>query len=346
MRRFDALVGTGGIGTGIVLELDGDATLGREESRAARQLDRRDYAKLHIIGHYVQRLLGPRFGVYPIGCVGADAAGTALRRQLADEGLDLRFVRSSAARPTLFAVSFVYPDGEGGNITSLAASATVGVEDVTASVPVLQQFGRRGIALAVPEVPLTARIALLDAATQHGLLRAASLSSGEIRDGALAAFLPRTDLLAINQDEAAAVLGRDAGDPRATALAAITELRDRAPDLQIVVTAGRHGGWSADAHDVGHAPALPVRPVSTAGAGDAHLAGLLVALTAGVDLHEANRFATVVSALKVRSPHTINDEITAAAVLDAAHEWAVPVPPALTELLREVSPLPTPTGVE
>ncbi len=61
--RYRALIGTGGIGAGAFFALDGNHTLGREESRSGRYLDRRDYCKLHIIAHYVQVLLGEDFGV-------------------------------------------------------------------------------------------------------------------------------------------------------------------------------------------------------------------------------------------------------------------------------------------
>jgi hypothetical protein len=47
--RFHTLIGTGGIGTGSFFQLRGDHTLGREESRGGRFLDRRDYCKLHIV---------------------------------------------------------------------------------------------------------------------------------------------------------------------------------------------------------------------------------------------------------------------------------------------------------
>ena len=52
----------GGIGSGMFFRLNGDATLGREESRSGYFLDRNDYCKLHIITHYVKALLGPDFG--------------------------------------------------------------------------------------------------------------------------------------------------------------------------------------------------------------------------------------------------------------------------------------------
>ena len=37
------MIGVGGIGTGTLIELDGDETLGRTESRMGRLLDARDY---------------------------------------------------------------------------------------------------------------------------------------------------------------------------------------------------------------------------------------------------------------------------------------------------------------
>ena len=48
---FHTLIGVGGIGTGCVFSLDGNQTLGRNESRAAYLLDVRDYCKLHSIIH-------------------------------------------------------------------------------------------------------------------------------------------------------------------------------------------------------------------------------------------------------------------------------------------------------
>ncbi|HKT69754.1 MAG TPA: hypothetical protein VJP83_09970, partial [Terriglobales bacterium] len=72
-HSYRRLIGIGGIGSGIFFALDGNHTLGREESRFGRLLDIRDYCKLHIISHYVARLLGAgpggAFRVIPIGKV-------------------------------------------------------------------------------------------------------------------------------------------------------------------------------------------------------------------------------------------------------------------------------------
>ena len=76
--RYRAMIGTGGIGMGSFFALKGNHTLGREESRSGRFIERRDYCKLHIISHYVKTLLGDGFATLPIGMVGDDEAGNRL----------------------------------------------------------------------------------------------------------------------------------------------------------------------------------------------------------------------------------------------------------------------------
>ena len=85
--RFKAMIGVGGIGSGSFFLLNGDHTLGREESRSGRFLDKRDYCKLHIISHYVKALLGKDFAVIPVGRVGNDDIGTTLLAEVGDRPL-------------------------------------------------------------------------------------------------------------------------------------------------------------------------------------------------------------------------------------------------------------------
>ena len=56
--QYQGLIGVGGIGSGCFFALEGNHTMGRNESRPGRSLDVRDYCKLHIITHYVAKLLG------------------------------------------------------------------------------------------------------------------------------------------------------------------------------------------------------------------------------------------------------------------------------------------------
>ncbi len=319
-QNYDVVVATGGLGSGIFLALEGNTTLGREESRAAELLDQRDYCKLHIVCHYVARLLGPDFPVVPIGKVGDDDAGAAVRAELANVGIVTDHVTGSAL-PTLFSVCFLYPDGDGGNLTtSRSASSDVSPADVQRARPVLERYRDRGVAIALPEVPLAARADLLRLGREYGFLTVAGVVTGELAEAKDSGMLGDVDVLAVNGDEARALVGDSApgSSPADDVGAAVSELTRLDPRLSVVVTAGSGGSWTWDGHTLEHAPALPVDVVNTAGAGDAHLAAVVVGLVRGLDLATANSYAAVVSGLAVTSRHTINPGIDAASVAEAA----------------------------
>ena len=315
--RYDALIGTGGIGSGSFFLLEGDHSLGREESRSGRFLDRRDYCKLHIVCHYVKALLGGRAEVMPIGRVGGDPAGRELLREMGEAGLDLRYVAALPDRPTLFSFCFLYPDGAGGNLTT-ADSASAAVEEaaVQAAAPDFAARRGRGIAVAEPEVPLAARRRLLELAGEHGFLRAASFTRGEMPAVRAEGLLRHVDLLGVNLEEALAAAGiprplpADASGRGELAGAAIDALASGHPAMRISITAGAAGSWSWDGAALHHCPALPVRVASTGGAGDAHFAGILSGLAAGLPLPSAQELGTLLAAASVTSPHTIHKGIT------------------------------------
>ena len=78
------------------------------------------------------------------------------------------------------------------------------------------------------------------------------------------------------------------------------------PHLQLTVTAGGRGSWSWDGQTVAFQPSVEAEVISTAGAGDAFLAGVISGLTAGLALHEAQQLGTLTGSLSVTSPHTIH----------------------------------------
>ena len=309
------MVGTGGIGAGSFFLLTGNDSLGREESRGGRFLDRRDYCKLHIVSHYVKVLLGDGFPVFPIGKVGGDDAGRRLCAEMEAVGLDLRFVETVADVDTLFSFCFLYPDGTGGNLTTEdSASARVDAAAIAAAEGLMHDLGPAGIALAVPEVPLGARRVLLDLAGRHGLYRAASFTRAEMGEARKTGLLDTVDLLGVNLEEAAAAAGLDrAGGTEADLPAAVERVVGvfswEHPKLALSITAGSRGSWSWDGSCLAHEPALAVRIEGTAGAGDAHLAGLLAGLAAGLTLAEAGQLAGIVAAASVTSPHAIHPDL-------------------------------------
>ncbi len=334
--RFEALVGVGGIGTGQFFALDGDQTLGREESRSGRLLDRHDYCKLHIIAHYVKRLLGDAAAVYPIGCVGRDPDGERLLAEMTAAGLDVRWVRALTGVPTLSSFCFLYPDGSGGNLTGRdSASDQVDVALVGQAEPYLKSYGPRAIVLAVPEVPLPVRRHLLQLGTAQHCFRAAAFTQGELSTREGQALIAHVDLLALNRGEASVfAFGEERAVDRTTLFDAARERWSAVQPKGILsVTCGSEGSWLWDGETALFTPAVPVEVVGSAGAGDAHLAGLLSGLAAGLTPLEAQGLAGWVAALAVTSPHTIHPNLDGAALRAFAEREERSLPDPWAEIL-------------
>ncbi len=336
-HRYRAMLGVGGIGTGVFFALAGNHTLGREESRGGRFLDRRDYCKLHIIAHYIQTLLGPGFATLPIGRVGDDDAGRRLVAEMKAAGMDVRYVALCPGEQTLASFCLVYPDGSGGNLTTDdSACDKVDAATVSQAEPEFARFAGRGIALAAPEVPLAARRKVLELGTAHRFLRAASFVSAEMKPAAASGLLGEIDLLGINLDEAAAVCEASAAgvEPVEVVEAAVDRLRGLNPAMLVSITAGQRGSWSWDGVFLAHVPAWPVEVVSTAGAGDAHLAGIIAGLAAGLTMAQAHELGALVAALSVTSPHTIAPEVGRESLRALADRLPTPLSEAVRDLLE------------
>lgn len=335
--RFRRLIGTGGIGSGRFFRLEGNRTLGREESRAGWFLDRRDYCKLHIIAHYVQVLAGDGLRVAPIGRVGRDADGDRLLEVMRGTGMDLRFVGRDARHPTLSCICLLYPDGSGGNLTvNDSASAQVDVADIHAAERELAADGAGCLVLAVPEVPLSARATLLRLGKRHGAWCAASFVSGEMDAVRREGLLEAVDLLALNADEAAALADLPATLPADQLVeTAGRAMMGRYPHLTLSLTAGAAGSWTLARRVHSYQPVLDgVEVQGAAGAGDAHLAGLLTGVVAGLSFEAAHALAALVASGSVTSPHTIHPALDRACLQALATRYAPTLPGEVAALLN------------
>ena len=338
---YRQIVGVGGIGTGIFFALEGNHTLGRNESRSGELLDVKDYCKLHIVLYYVAKLLGARpagspFHVVPVGNVGDDEAGRRLLQEMTDVGMDVSHVRPIAGKPTLFSVCFQYPDGQGGNITtSNSAAAALTSTNLDNVLPDLfAGTGKRTIALAVPEVPLAVRRHFLELATRAGAFRAASFVAAEILAARESGLFSRLDLVALNETEAAELVGCELS-PEGNELfidACLEFLHSGRPELRLIVTAGKGGAYAFADGRYNYRPALSVKVVSSAGAGDALLGGVLASLACGIPLlrpgHEnlpdrpletALDMGVLLASYKCQSPHTIHPSASLEALAEFAH---------------------------
>ena len=336
--KYGTMIGVGGIGAGQFFAIHGNRTLTREESRGGRFLDRRDYCKLHIISHYVGTLLGPQFATIPIGRLGDDEVGTRLLEEMHSAGLQLHRVRVAPGEQTLYSFCFLYPDGSGGNLTTDdSASSHVDSACVLGAEEDFRRHRAAGIALAVPEVPLEARAALIRLGSDYGFLRVASFTSDEIPEVLNTDFIRELDLIALNRDEAATMCGPSPAGASTEALAkrAVAQLSKTNPRLQVSITAGGQGSWSWDGRALRHVPPVSVPVQGTAGAGDAHLAGILIGLTAGLELAEAQQFGTLLAAFSVTAPHTIHPGVDRQALRNLAAQSGVSLCSRVQDLLGD-----------
>jgi len=211
--RYKRIIGTGGLGTGMFFKLQGNHTLGRNESRLGDRLPYRVYCKQHIILHYISVFLsGESFEVFPIGRVGDDEQGRQILREMAGSGMKMHGVKIQPGASTLFSVCFIYPDSTGGNITtSSSASSMVEPSDITDFMALIDgggisAFGNEysrdrdvpTIMLATPEVPVETRIQLLKEGRKRKFFNAASVLSGEVDEFCSASGFELTDLLSVN----------------------------------------------------------------------------------------------------------------------------------------------------
>ena len=305
---FKIVVGTGGIGSGIIYRLEGRHDLGRNESRLAQRVDQQDFCKLHIILHYVAVLcrdLGLKLAIFPVGAVGNDSEGKDLLAKMRHVGMQLKYVRVMDHARTLFSVCYQFPDGSGGNLTELnSASGKVSPAMIRAAHGELRE---RSLALATPEVPFDSRLMLLRLAKRQRAFTAASFISHEMPVVRRRKLLKLVDLLSINIDEAAALAGvASRKSSRQIVAVCANYVRQVSPHTQVWITDGAHGAYGLSGDEIEYRPALKVRVANTAGAGDAALAGQIVGVLTGRPWRACFRLGHLLSAMSVTSPDTIH----------------------------------------
>lgn len=326
-RSLDYVVGTGGVGTGILFLLEGEHPLQKNESRPAFLTDFQDSCKLHIILHYVAKLVGSSIPVYPISRIGDDDAGRKVRQQMQDVGMDTRFVQTDPALKTLFSVCFQYPDGQGGNLTtSNSACAAVTPADID-SFFAWQDQDARGLVLAAPEVSAATRIHLLRRGKEHRCYTAASILASEAGYFVQGSHFADLDLLAINADEAKAILqaARIDSDRDDFAEVCVQYLYRQYPHLSSIITLGSRGAISCSQGRIERIQSGSRKPVSTAGAGDCFLGVVLAALAHEVPLQNeadlssetvctATQVARIAAEIKIQCKDTIHFGINASTI--------------------------------
>lgn len=337
--KYNHIIGTGGIGSGILFSLAGDHTLGRNESRMATLEPSRDFCKQHIIMHYIAVLLGAEpggeFQSFPIGKVGNDEIGAQLTVQMSEVGMDTKNISVCETSRTLFSICYQYPDHCGGNITSdNSASSLVSGDDIDSFFQHYQLIGKSAVMLAAPEIPVETRIKLLQKGRENGSLNIAAVSSSEVEEFIKLGGFKLTDILSVNIHEAQTIAGMKVEtETKAIVTDCIQNLIEINPEITILITDGVNGSYCYQNGKLEFTPVLKTEVVSTAGAGDAFLAGTVSGICCGLPLFKdpgtekiaetslqtAVELGTLLASLSVTSADTIHLHADAKNL----HEYAI-----------------------
>lgn len=253
-----------------------------------------------------------------LGRVGDDAFGTAIRRKLRGEGVDVRWLASDAGAPTGVMVRELRDLGPMEVIYHRAGSAAsrMTADEVHAAAAGGAFDGARWLHLTgiTPAISASAAAAV-DAAIAEARARGLTVSldlnirrrlwSEEAARVALSALVARCDVVLGGLDEVAVVAGLaatlEAGgtvDPVAAADALLASGPSR-----VVVKLGAQGALERQRHGAerfdGSAPALPVRVVDPVGAGDAFSAAWIVSILEGASPEAALRAGNAAGAAVV-----------------------------------------------
>lgn len=322
---IDKVFGTGGIGAGMFFNLEGDHTLGRDESRLGYLLDYQDYCKQHIILHYVAKLT-KKVKIYAIGKVGQDEHGRRLISQMQSAGILTDYVETTSEARTMFSICFQYPDGSGGNITTSNSVCNLVTPEYIEKSSL--QVDSDTMILAAPEVSLDSRIRLLKIGRTRGAFNIASLLSGEVQEFEKKNGFDLCDLLAINIDEAKAISKVD-GEAEEVAKITAEKIIGYNVNTRIIVTAGKHGCYTFENGRCERINIINVPVVSTAGAGDALLGGTIAGLINGMPFQKgiwdnyfaetplcsAVEYGTIVSTFAVMSIDTIAKRVSRESII-------------------------------
>lgn len=242
-----------------------------------------------------------------VGVVGEDELGARVRRDLAAEGVDTRFVRTDPDHPTGFMirelrtaeytrVSYYRGDSAGAQLapadieaamSAMSANPGLGLVHLTGITPALSQSCAEAVRRAV-ELARGARIPVSFDVNYRSTLPGSAGAAAFVRE-----LLPEIDVLFVGDDELALVCDE------ADAERAARDLLARGPS-EVVVKQGSNGALAvtADGAVAAH-PALPVRVVDVIGAGDSFTAGYLAARFEGLAPDERLRWGTVAAACTV-----------------------------------------------
>lgn len=207
-----------------------------------------------------------------------------LRADMRDSGVDITAIQDSRLA-TGHAIVTVSADGENQIMLYPGANRAI---DMDQAIAVLADCGAGAGDWALLQNETNGAETFVAAAHERGMKIAYSAAPFDAK--VTARLLPHTDLLVVNEGEAAALsdmLGKPA---------------TQAGIPHLVVTRGGDGADYAGLDRQLYSPAFDVTPVDTTGAGDCFFGFLLAAMAAGKPMQAALREASAAAAIQVTRP--------------------------------------------
>jgi sugar/nucleoside kinase (ribokinase family) len=231
-----------------------------------------------------------------VGAIGADANGERVRAELDRRGIDTASVVRREA-PNAYAVILV-ADDVGERVVLWDRSEALALAE--AELPGGAIASAR--ALHVDDVDQPAGIAAARIGRAAGAIVTSDIDRVTERTGELIAAVT----VPIFAEHVPPAITGEADPERA-----LRKIRRTHPGL-LCVTLGAHGSMLLDGDRLHHAPAFPIVPVDTTGAGDVFRGAFLVALLRGDAPADILRFANAAAAVSCTRPGAIDSVPTSA----------------------------------
>lgn len=223
---------------------------------------------------------------------GNDMFGITTRQQLSREGIDTRFVFIDDRNPSGVALISVDKHAENSIVVAPGANANLLPLDITRAESV---FNTCDLVLTQLETPITTIEYVAAEVAKRG--KRLVLNPAPAVASLSASLLSSLYMITPNETEAEILTGIKVSD-EVTASAAAGRIREMGVQ-QVVITLGSKGAYICNDHFSEVIPACVVKAVDTTAAGDVFNAALVVAISEGLTLADAARFASRASAISV-----------------------------------------------
>ena len=237
-----------------------------------------------------QAIAAARLGAHVtfVGRIGTDAFGEAALAIWARDGVDTHFVIRDPDHATGVAPIFVDKTGENMIVVALGANLALSPADVDAAADAIRSADILLTGLEIPVETAAHALKIAKAAGVRTILNPAPAQP------LTQEMLLTADVLTPNESELEILSGLAIDDVEQAANLVRTH-----DDQHVVVTLGSQGAVYFGPGGQGVVPVFPVNVIDTTGAGDAFNGGLAVALSEGLHMAEAVRFAGATAALCV-----------------------------------------------